>query len=28
LVNGKDPTEASSVRESIVRGFYGAKRDA
>lgn len=28
LVNAKDPTEASRVRETIVRGFYGAERDA
>ena len=28
LVNADDPVEASRVRETIVRGFYGAKRDA
>ena len=28
LVQTKDPVEASRVRESIVRGFYGAKGDA
>ena len=27
-VNEADPVEASRVRESIVRGFYGAKPDA
>jgi hypothetical protein len=25
LVNSQDPVEASRVRETIVRGFYGAK---
>lgn len=28
LVNAEDPTEASRVRETIVRGFYGMERDA
>ena len=28
LVQTDDPVEASRVRESIVRGFYGAERDA
>ena len=28
LVQTDDPVEASRVRESIIRGFYGAKRDA
>ena len=28
LVNAKDPTEASVVRESIVRGFYGGRSHA
>ncbi len=28
LVNAKDPIEASTVRESIVRGFYGVQKDA
>ena len=28
LVNAEDPVEASRVRETIVRGFYGADRDA
>ena len=28
LVNAKDPAGASRVRETIARGFYGAKRDA
>jgi hypothetical protein len=28
LVNAKDPIEASRVRESIVRGFYGAIAEA
>ena len=28
LVNANDPIEASRVRESIVRGFYGARKDA
>ena len=28
LVNAKDPAEASRVRETIARGFYGANRDA
>lgn len=28
LVNAEDPVEASRVRETIVRGFYGAERDA
>ncbi len=28
LVQTDDPIEASRVRESIVRGFYGAERDA
>jgi hypothetical protein len=28
LVNAEDPLEASRVRETIVRGFYGAKPDA
>jgi hypothetical protein len=28
LVNAEDPAEASRVRESIVRGFYGPKLDA
>ena len=28
LVNAEGPVEASRVRETIVRGFYGADRDA
>ena len=28
LVNAEDPVEASRVRETIVRGFYGMERDA
>jgi len=28
FVNSQDPVEASRVRETIVRGFYGAKDDA
>jgi hypothetical protein len=28
LVNSPDAAEASRVRETIVRGFYGAKSDA
>jgi hypothetical protein len=28
LVNAKDPGEASRVRETIIRGFYGSERDA
>jgi hypothetical protein len=28
LVQADDPVEASRIRESIVRGFYGAKSDA
>jgi hypothetical protein len=28
LVSAEDPAEASRVRETIVRGFYGAERDA
>ncbi|MFN2509448.1 MAG: hypothetical protein ABR589_11835 [Chthoniobacterales bacterium] len=28
LVQTDDPIEASRVRESIIRGFYGAERDA
>jgi hypothetical protein len=28
LVNVGDPAEASRVRETIVRGFYGAERNA
>jgi hypothetical protein len=28
LVNSEDPVEASRVRETIVRGFYGAKDNA
>jgi hypothetical protein len=28
LVNSQDPVEASRLRETIVRGFYGAKDDA
>ena len=28
LVKAEDPVEASRVRETIVRGFYGADRDA
>ena len=28
LVNAKDATEASVVRESIVRGFYGGRSHA
>ena len=28
LVQSDDPIEASRVRESIIRGFYGAERDA
>ncbi len=28
LVQTDDPIEASRVRESIVRGFYGAEHDA
>ena len=28
LLQADDPIEASRVRESIVRGFYGAERDA
>jgi len=28
LVNAEDPMEASRVRETIVRGFYGTERDA
>jgi hypothetical protein len=28
LVNAEDPAEASRVRETIVRGFYGAERNA
>jgi hypothetical protein len=28
LVEAADPAEASRVRETIVRGFYGARRDA
>ena len=27
LVKTDDPVEASRVRESIIRGFYGAERD-
>jgi hypothetical protein len=28
LVSAKDPIEASRIRETIVRGFYGAETDA
>jgi len=28
LVNAQDATEASAVRESIVRGFYGGRSHA
>lgn len=28
LVQTDDPIEASRIRESIIRGFYGAERDA
>jgi hypothetical protein len=28
LVNAEDPVEASRVRETIIRGFYGGGRDA
>ena len=28
LVQTDDPVEASRVRETILRGFYGAERDA
>jgi hypothetical protein len=28
LVNAEDPVEVSRVRETIVRGFYGAHHDA
>jgi hypothetical protein len=28
LVNEKDPVEASRVRETIIRGFYGGRVDA
>ena len=28
LVDAEDPVEASRVRETIVRGFYGTERDA
>jgi hypothetical protein len=28
LVEAADPAEASRVRETIIRGFYGAQRDA
>ena len=28
LINAEDPAEASRVRETIVRGFYGVERDA
>jgi hypothetical protein len=28
FVNEEDPVEASRVRETIVRGFYGGKGDA
>ena len=28
FVQSDDPVEASRVRESIIRGFYGAERDA
>ena len=28
LVNASDPDEASSIRETIVRGFYGRRSDA
>src|SRR3954462_11605588 len=28
FVNPQDPAEAARVRETIVRGFYGAKSDA
>jgi hypothetical protein len=28
LVKAEDPVEASRVRETIVRGFYGVERDA
>lgn len=28
LVNAEDPAEASRVRETIVRGFYGTELDA
>jgi hypothetical protein len=28
FVNEHDPVEASRVRDTIVRGFYGAKKDA
>ena len=28
FVNAEDPVEASRIRETIVRGFYGAARDA
>lgn len=28
FVNAEDSAEASRVRETIVRGFYGAKRNA
>lgn len=28
LVNAENPVEASRVRETLVRGFYGRDRDA
>lgn len=28
LVKAEDPVEASRVRETIIRGFYGAEREA
>jgi hypothetical protein len=28
FVNSQDPVEAARVRDTIVRGFYGAKSDA
>ena len=28
LINAEDPAEASRVRGTIVRGFYGVERDA
>jgi hypothetical protein len=28
LVNAEDPVEASRIRETIVSGFYGARRNA
>jgi hypothetical protein len=28
FLNAEDPVEASRIRETIVRGFYGAERDA